>query len=94
MPHHRLSGGERSIPIAKNVKMSVSHDVQEEPYPLHKLDDLKGFRNNVIWMMRFNDVLDAEKLADALSRLLEIGDWRKLGGRLRFKVGTYMIRLQ
>jgi hypothetical protein len=36
--------------------------------------------------MRFNDVLDAEKLHDALSELLEIGDWRKLGGRLRFKV--------
>jgi hypothetical protein len=39
-------------------------------------------------MMRFNDVLDAEKLADALSRLLEIGDCNKLGGRLRFKVCT------
>ncbi|KAJ5368014.1 uncharacterized protein N7496_007774 [Penicillium cataractarum] len=60
-------------------------DGQEEVYPLHKLDDIKSFRNNVIWMMRFNDVLDAEKLADSLSRLLEIGDWKKLGGRLRFK---------
>ncbi|CEJ59699.1 hypothetical protein PMG11_08311 [Penicillium brasilianum] len=60
-------------------------DGQEEVYPLHKLDDIKSFRNNVIWMMRFNDVLDAEKLADALSRLLEIGDWKKLGGRFRFK---------
>lgn len=63
-------------------------DGQEEVYPLHKLDDIKSFRNNVIWMMRFNDVLDAEKLADSLSRLLEIGDWKKLGGRFRFKVST------
>jgi hypothetical protein len=51
-------------------------EAQEEVYPLHKLDDIKEFRNNVIWMMRFNDVLDAEKLAGSLSRLLEIGDWR------------------
>lgn len=63
-------------------------DLQEEVYPLHKLDDIKSFRNHVIWMMRFNDVLDVEKLADALSGLLEIGDWKKLGGRLRFKVHT------
>jgi hypothetical protein len=63
-------------------------ELREEVYPLHKLDDIKGFRNNVIWMMRFNDVLDAEKLADSLSRLLEIGDWKKLGGQLRFKVHT------
>ncbi|KAJ5166197.1 uncharacterized protein N7482_004978 [Penicillium canariense] len=56
-------------------------DVPEEVYPLHKLDDIKDFRNHVIWMMRFNDVLDAEMLADSLSRLLEIGDWKKLGGR-------------
>lgn len=33
--------------------------------------------------IRFNDVLDAEKLHDGLARLLEIGGWRKLGGRLR-----------
>jgi hypothetical protein len=62
--------------------------MDEEVCPLHKLDDIKSFRNHVIWMMRFNDVLDAEKLADALSRLLEIGDCKKLGGRLRFKVCT------
>jgi hypothetical protein len=36
--------------------------------------------------MRFNDVLDPKQLNNALLRLLGIGDWKKLGGRLRFKV--------
>ncbi|KAF3760398.1 hypothetical protein M406DRAFT_343506 [Cryphonectria parasitica EP155] len=50
------------------------------------LDDTEGTRNYMVAQtMRFNDVLDAEKLHVSLSKLLEIGDWRKLGGRLRFK---------
>jgi hypothetical protein len=36
--------------------------------------------------LRFDDVLDHEKLRLALVRLLEIGDWRKLGARLRRNV--------
>lgn len=63
-------------------------DGQEEVYLLHKLDDIKRFCNNVKWMMQFNNVLDAEKLADSFSRLLEIGYWKKPGGPLRFKVRT------
>lgn len=56
-------------------------------YPVHALDDTKTFRNLLItWTLRFNDVLDAEKLRSSLARLLEIGDWRKIGGRLRLKV--------
>lgn len=60
--------------------------VLEDVYPLHALDDIKPNRMFVSWMMRFNDVLDAQLLNSALSRLLEIGDWKKLGGRLRFAV--------
>ncbi|CAI7607147.1 unnamed protein product [Penicillium manginii] len=59
----------------------IPHDV----YPLHSLDDSKVNHCFVNWMMRFNDVLDAEKLNEALSTLLRRGDWKKLGGRLRFK---------
>lgn len=58
----------------------------EDIYPLHALDDIKPNRMFVNWLMRFNDVLDAKRLKDALSRLLEIGDWKKLGGRLRCSV--------
>ncbi|KAJ5808353.1 transcriptional regulator sdnM [Penicillium riverlandense] len=57
------------------------HDV----YPLHALDDIQMNHIFLSWIMCFNDVLDAQKLKGALSRLLEIGDWRKLGGRLKFK---------
>jgi hypothetical protein len=56
-------------------------------YPLHMLDDTKTLRNIVVaWTLRFDDVLDVEKLHHSLSRLLEIDDWRMLGGRLRLKV--------
>jgi hypothetical protein len=51
------------------------------------LDDTKTLRGIVVtWTLRFNDALDADKLHTSLSRLLEIGDWRKLGGRLRINV--------
>ncbi|OJJ47737.1 hypothetical protein ASPZODRAFT_15186 [Penicilliopsis zonata CBS 506.65] len=35
------------------------------------------------YTLRFNDVLDPEKLHSSLVELLKIGDWKKLGGRLR-----------
>lgn len=43
-----------------------------------------GLSFDITW--RFENVLDAAKLRVALSRLLEIGDWRKLGARLRRNV--------
>ena len=59
----------------------------DDIYPVHMLDDTKTLRGIVVtWTLRFNDVLDANKLHTSLSSLLEIGDWRKLGGRLRLKV--------
>ena len=63
----------------------------DDVYPVHMLDDTKTLRDIVIaWTLRFNDVLDAEKLHGSLSRLLEIGDWRKAGGRLRLRVGSLL----
>lgn len=59
---------------------------EDDVYPLHAFDDLKTRRIFVTRVLRFNDVLDADMLNASLSRLLEIGDWRKLGGRLRYKV--------
>ncbi|KAK2592286.1 hypothetical protein QQS21_010006 [Conoideocrella luteorostrata] len=52
-------------------------------YPVHMMDQMKGYRFMLSWTMCFNDVLDASKLQASLSRLLEIGDWRKLAARLR-----------
>lgn len=76
----RLFGG----PSAKSPPPLVEGD---EVYPVHMLDDTKTLRDIVVvWTLRFNDVLDADKMHASLSRLLGIGDWRKLGGRLRVKV--------
>jgi len=70
-------------PPARSAPARVETD---EIYPLHMLDDTKTLRGIVVtWTLRFNDVLDANKLHTSLSDLLEIGDWRKLGGRLRLR---------
>ncbi|KAH8659820.1 hypothetical protein BX600DRAFT_513488 [Xylariales sp. PMI_506] len=64
------------------------HEVSRPPvpsdivYPVHPLDySYKG--STITWLMRFSDVLDGDKLHSSLTRLLETGDWKKLGGRLR-----------
>lgn len=62
----------------------------DDVYPVHMLDDTTTLRGIVMaWTMRVDDVLDPEKLHGALVRLLEIGDWKKLGGRLRAKVAKF-----
>ncbi|CAH0041721.1 unnamed protein product [Clonostachys rhizophaga] len=53
-------------------------------YPTHFMDNKAIFDGMLLasaW--QFNDVLDADKLHGSFCRLLEIGDWRKLGGRFR-----------
>lgn len=59
----------------------------DDVYPVHILDDTKTMRSILIaWTLCFNDVLDADKLQSSLATLLDTGDWRKLGGRLRLNV--------
>ncbi|KAF1934753.1 hypothetical protein EJ02DRAFT_439675 [Clathrospora elynae] len=54
--------------------------------PLHSRDDTEQNRKiSVEFTMRFDSVLDAEKLAAALWKLLEKPGWKKLGARLRMK---------
>ncbi|KAJ9487553.1 hypothetical protein VN97_g5754 [Penicillium thymicola] len=55
--------------------------IPDDVYPLHAMDNNPNY---VDWVMRFNDALDAQMLKDSLSRLLEIGNWRKFGGRFRY----------
>lgn len=67
--------------------MDDDHDV----YPVHLLDNATDYRNLFMsYLFRFNDVLDSDKLADSLTKLLRIGHWRKLSGRLRLKVGNFI----
>lgn len=52
--------------------------------PFHYWDDdhhTRGLSFDATF--RFDDVLDHEKLRRALFRLLEVGEWRKLGARIR-----------
>ncbi|OBT85486.1 hypothetical protein VE02_07363 [Pseudogymnoascus sp. 03VT05] len=59
----------------------------DDVYPLFMLDDNKILHGIVVtWTLRFNDLLDADRLHTSLCRLLSIGDWRKVGGRLSRKV--------
>lgn len=59
----------------------------DDVLPMYDFDSRPQVRDIIIgWTMRFDEILDADKLNAALSRLLEIGDWKKLGGRLRENV--------
>ncbi|KAL7620439.1 hypothetical protein AAE478_009434 [Parahypoxylon ruwenzoriense] len=52
--------------------------------PLHRYDDTPVNRSVIVeFTMRFDDVLDADKLRLSLEKLLSRRDWRKLGARLR-----------
>lgn len=55
-------------------------------YPVHLMDGAKVNHKVMGWTMRFNDVLDADILHNSIMTLLDIGDWRKLAGRLKRNV--------
>lgn len=59
-----------------------------DEFPVHLMDGCKLNHKVLGWTMRFNDVLDANLLHSSLTRLLSIGDWRKLGGRLKRNVSS------
>ncbi|KAF4446832.1 hypothetical protein F53441_9536 [Fusarium austroafricanum] len=51
---------------------------------MHPFDDTEFMREcTLLWTTRFDEVLDGDKLNEALSKLFEMDGWRRLGGRLR-----------
>lgn len=61
----------------------------DEIIPVHLFDDSSATRGIVlVWTFRFHDVLDPEKLHDALSKLFQMEGWRKFSGRFRYRVGS------
>ena len=59
----------------------------DEVIPMFLFDDVDVNRKIIMaWTLRFNEILEPEMLHTSLSRLLEIGDWKKLGGRIRMGV--------
>ncbi|KAG6015317.1 hypothetical protein E4U54_003709 [Claviceps lovelessii] len=72
-------------PLSKKKRKPLSKD-DEEVYSIHCLDQPITARQSMrTWVMCFNDVLIAPKLHEALCRLLQTGDWKKLGTRLRVR---------
>jgi len=71
---------------ASETKTPFAYE-HDHVYPVHLLDDTPTMRSILLmWTLCFNDVLDADRLQASLSRLVEIGDWKKLGGRIRLNV--------
>lgn len=58
----------------------------DEIYPLHMLDQPRGMGGFMVLSMLFNDQLDPNVLCDSLSKLIAMGDWRKMGGRIKISV--------
>lgn len=57
--------------------------------PLPEQDDTHINRSLILnFMLRFNSVLEPEKLESSLDTLLSQPGWRKIGARLRLNVGN------
>ncbi|KAJ6779581.1 hypothetical protein PWT90_04745 [Aphanocladium album] len=70
----------RTMALASYSSAFATDDV----YPTGRLDNAMGIRKTVFSItLRFDDVLEPSKLHAALCTLLDMGDWRRLGGRLR-----------
>jgi len=55
--------------------------------PVHYFDDNAINRSVLLYLtLRFDKVLDPDRLRLALERLMELGEWRKLGARVRMTV--------
>lgn len=66
---------------------AISSPKDVDIYPLYEFDQNKSLLNMpTAWMFRVNARLDPEMLRSSLSRLLQIGDWRKLAGRFKRNV--------
>jgi hypothetical protein len=55
--------------------------------PIHYFDDNSINRSVLLYItLRFDHVLDPERLRHGFEKLMEFGDWRKLGARVRMTV--------
>ena len=64
--------------------------LDDEVVPFRFWDEQDSVRRLVLeFTYRFDDVLDVTKLKSSLERLLEIGEWRGLGARLKKNVSAF-----
>jgi hypothetical protein len=79
----------RKMGVFKSKLVRPERIATDTVLPLHPMDDTSVNKSFVLYLMlRFDDVLDPERLRSSLETLLEHGNWRKLGARLRLNVGT------
>lgn len=72
---------------AKATKTPPARVQTDTVFPVRFFDDSTTLRGIIMaWMFRIDDVLDPEKLHEAMLKLLDIPSWRHLGGRLRLSV--------
>ncbi|KAI9035563.1 uncharacterized protein KD926_003265 [Aspergillus affinis] len=63
-----------------------------EAFPVHFIDQAGIIRDSIItYTFRYNYILEPTKLQDALVRLLQSGDWRKMSGRLRRQIDGQLV---
>lgn len=73
--------------LSKSKPQALPAVATDTVVSMHHMDDSPINRSIVLmFMMRFDDVLDPEKLKDSLEKLLSRDDWRKLGARIRLNV--------
>lgn len=80
--------------FAKTKPARQHADPSDTVIPLYDFDDNAIYRNVLLYItLRFDEVLDPEKLRHSLERLMEIGDWRKLAARVRKTVPSIILGL-
>lgn len=71
----------------KSKRVPIPRVLTDEVIVSRFMDNNPDTRNMILGCgFRFNEVLDCAKVHESLARLLEIGNWRRLGGRLRINV--------
>ncbi|KPM39272.1 hypothetical protein AK830_g7296 [Neonectria ditissima] len=73
------------LPFFKGPALKLAPKVPtDEVVPVHLFDSTTALRGCIlVWMLRFDEILDPEKLHTSLSRVFQREGWHKLGGRYR-----------
>lgn len=87
-PHGKTFGSRSYSPTLSAMdRPQLARVPSDTVIPLHSMDDDDVFRSTVLELSHlFNDQLDVQKLHDALWKLIDRGNWKKLGARLRLNV--------
>jgi hypothetical protein len=77
----------RLLSLLSQSKRQTRQVDMDDIYPIHFIDNAAIIRTSIIsYTFRYTGVLDCMQLHDSLVKLLTIGDWKKLRGRLRENV--------